>query len=429
MKRIPFLFITILVVCGNTEVLAQTASPSDNLYSQSSDIDEEQARERETQASEDPLAQHEARKVDTPVEHANRKNSLGAYASLRLRYRSLGDEASLDDGGSRVGANADWQLAPDYWLNGRVEAGFNLLNELGGFLNPGANSSDGESGLFLRLLYMNLETPDFFLVLGKAWSTYYKVAGFTDRFAGTGGSASGAFNAGTDGGPSGTGRADNVLQSRIHIKPGRYLGAVLKPFTLNVQVQKNQPLPFVFDFTDDGGIREIKYGYAAGLSALLETRDDLTIGLAYNLAQIADKDKTALSNIGIDGDDRAFLIGTKWFNEKWYLATNISWLWNHMTTEDGIYFDGRGWETYGQYNVHKRWWVTAGWNYLKPYDSQQQAGSYRVKYGVLGVRYSISKFNRMLFANVRFDGSTASEVEEEGISNTYTVGVRWNFPR
>ena len=44
---------------------------------------------------------------------------------------------------------------------------------------------------------------------------------FTDLFQGNGGSASGTYNAGTDGGATGTGRADSVLQSRFLVSPPR----------------------------------------------------------------------------------------------------------------------------------------------------------------------------------------------------------------
>lgn len=429
MKKILHVFLIVVSTIVYTNVLAQQDITNTDNVAVDDEVLEQQARDRENEAGEDPLAKKQAEKVDSPDEQAVRESDWGAYTSLRMRYRSTGGEASLDDGGSRVGAYADWQVRPGYWVSGNAEVGFNFLNRLSGFLNPGANASDGESDLFLRLGYLNFETPNLYFVIGKAWSTYYKVAGFTDRFAGTGASASGAFNAGTDGGPSGTGRADNVLQSRIHIKPGKFLGRLFKPFALNVQVQKNQSIPDMFKSTNNGDIEEIKYNYAAGLSALLETRTDFNLGVAYNRAQISDEDIDDLNAVGIDGDDKSFLLGARWFNDKWYLATNISWLWNHMTTEDGIYFDGRGWETYGQYNLHNRWWVTAGWNYLQPYSNQLQVGNYKIKYGVIGLRYSFNKFNRMIYANVRVDSSTASDIFETEISNTYTVGVRWNIPK
>ena len=429
MKKAAFIILLLSTSYGHGEVFAQTDVQTDPEAAVIKESEEEQARELDKESNEDPLEQRQTTKVDTPVEHASKPNDFGAYTSLRIRYRGTDSEGALDDGGSRLGASGDWQFRPGYWLSGRVEAGFNLLGSLDSVFNPGASSSEGEGDVFLRLFYANLETPNMFLILGKVWSTYYSVAGFTDRFEGTGGSASGTFNAGTDGGPSGTGRADEVLQTRILIKPANIHINRMKPFTLNVQLQHGQEIPFALldDANSDGS--GFNYGYAIGLSALLETRDNFNLGVAYNHAQVSKEDLPELKSVGIDGDDKSLLLGAKWFRDKWYLATNVSWMWNHMTTGDGIYFDGKGWETYAQYNLHKRWWVTGGWNYLKPNDDQLQAGNYQVKYGVLGVRYSIRQFNRMFYANIRFDSSTDSDADKAGLSNIYTVGVRWNIPR
>ena len=100
---------------------------------------------------------------------------------------------------------------------GVAEAGFNLANDLDLFLNPKARSGDSDKDVFLRLGYVGLEIPDLIAAFGKNWSTYYQIAGFTDRFESTGGSASGAFNAQTDGGNTGTGHADRTLQARMLI--------------------------------------------------------------------------------------------------------------------------------------------------------------------------------------------------------------------
>jgi outer membrane protein N len=428
MKIKVSIIVALTIIFCSEKLFAQTAQQADPEAALIRQSEQQQAREREKEAGEDPLKQREKSKVDTPDEHASKPNEFGAHASLRVRYRGSGGEGTLDDGGSRIGANADWQFRPGYWLGGQAEAGFNLLDRLDSVFNPGASSSEGEGDVFLRLFYANLETPHLFLVLGKAWSTYYSVAGFTDRFAGTGGSASGAFNAGTDGGPSGTGRADEVLQTRIHIEPAYIRLNKMKPFTLNVQLQHGQEIPSVLA-AENSDVSGFNYGYAFGLSALLQTRDNLNLGIAYNRAQVSEEDLPELRSVGIDGDSKALLLGAKWFSDKWYFASNFSWMWNHMTTEEGVYFDGKGWETYGQYNLCNRWWMTGGWNFLKPNDNQIQAGNYQVKYGVVGLRYSFEKFNRMLYANVRFDSSTTSDANERGLSNTYTVGIRWNIPR
>lgn len=421
-----------MLLCRPTVLLAQTDAateddaPNDPEAAVIRESEKQEAREREVEASEDPLLQRQATKEEKPVEEVLRPNELSAYTSLRVRYRSTGGDGEANDGGSRAGAEGHWQFIPRYWLSGQAEIGFNVLNSLNTIIDPGASSSAGDDEVFLRLLYANIETPRLFAILGKAWSTYYTVGGFTDRFAGTGGSASGVYNAGTDGGPTGTGRADEVLQTRINIDPSKYYASKLKPFTLNLQFQNNQEIPIAEDLPVPGQ-SSYNYGYALGLSALLRTRDNFNIGIALNRAKVSEDDLPALKNIGIDGDAKAILVGARWFSENWYLATSFSGLWNHMTTEDGIFFDGKGWETYAQYNLYKRWWLTGGWNSLKPNDNQLQAGDYEIKYGVLGLRYSFKQFNRMLYANVRFDESTSTAGGEK-LSNTYTVGIRWNYP-
>ncbi len=100
---------------------------------------------------------------------------------------------------------------------------------------------------------------------------------------------------------------------------------------------------------------------------------------------------------------------------------------NHETTNDGIYFDGWGSEFYGQYKLSRRLWFVGGYNILEPDSDQVQAGDYRVKYAVAGLRYTFEDFRRMIFANVRFnDGVDADGTPQ---ATVYTVGVRWDLSK
>ena len=100
---------------------------------------------------------------------------------------------------------------------------------------------------------------------------------------------------------------------------------------------------------------------------------------------------------------------------------------NHETTNDGIYFDGWGSEFYGQYQMSRRLWFVGGYNILEPDSDQVQAGDYRVKYAVAGLRYTFEDFRHMIFANVRFnDGVDADGTPQ---ATVYTVGVRWDLSK
>jgi hypothetical protein len=48
------------------------------------------------------------------------------------------------------------------------------------------------------------------------------------------------------------------------------------------------------------------------------------------------------------------------------LQTTLSWMDNHMTTEDGVYVSGWESEGYRHYQLADRWWLVGGWNYLEP---------------------------------------------------------------
>ena len=55
------------------------------------------------------------------------------------------------------------------------------------------------------------------------------------------------------------------------------------------------------------------------------------------------------------------------------------------------------------------------------------AREYEVKYAVLGLRFSLDGFTRMIWANARFDDS----VNADGTpgANVYTIGVRWDLSK
>jgi predicted porin len=373
--------------------------------------------ERELSAEEDPLAKTEAEKRQRDKGWYDEPDNLRVYGSARIRYRDTGEGSLWGDGGSRIGVVGNWQVVPKRWLFGGFEAGFNLLDRVDQLIDSGSASGENKDDIFTRLAYVGIEGPRVFLTVGKNWSTYNKVASFTDRFEGTGGSASGVYNAQTDGGQTGTGRADGVLQTRFHIgKINNKLG--VKPFKLNFQLQNGQPIP---------GIDGVDYGTAFGFSAIMVTSNEFTLGIAYNHADVKDVLDTRVSESGIDGDAQALVLGSRWFEENWYLGAVVARLENHETTDELVYFDGTGYEVYAQYRVKGPWWLTGGFNYLAPDDDQLQAGAYKIEYGVLGLRYSIDEFSRMLYFNIRFDNGALQDGETT--SNIYTLGVRWDLGR
>jgi predicted porin len=414
---------TWLVLAGLALMPPQAAAASEQSASENPPaapeaVTTEEARERERESAEDALAKNREQSVDAPRKWEDRPNELKPYLSLRPRFRVEDGQQVWGDSGSRVGVEGRYQYRPSLWAIGTAEVGIRLLSRLDQALNPSSQAPERQLGdeLYLRLLYVGAETHNAAVTFGKNWSAYYQVSRFTDLFQGNGASASGTFNAGTDGGETGTGRADRVLQGRFLITPpAGWLG--LRPFQFNIQAQYDEPVP---------GVPGANYGAGVGASAIADWWPGYSVGLAYNRAVVRNQDAAVLRAAGIDGDAQAMLIGARWLSGRWHVATTVARLLNQQATDQGVYFDGWGWEAYAQYQATRHIFLVGGWNYLRPDATQKQAGPYDVKYAVLEVRYTFRDFTRMIYASVRLDDSTASDGRPA--PNVYTVGVRWEWP-
>lgn len=400
---------------------AVAAQPADTKPDEKPEAEASKAEERELGANEDPMASddeiREVERKDIPEKAEHPGTGFDIYGSVRIRYRHQDNIDEWQDGSSRIGANIEWRVLEDSFIYARYEAGFNFLTGLNELANPGEKTGEQfNETVFTRLLYTGINTPHVNYVLGKNWSTYYKVSYFTDRFMGTGGSASGTYNAQTDGGPTGPGRADKTLQTHISINflPDRWF----KPFKLNAQVQRGNAIPF-----GNG----VDYGTAFGLSAILATQNNSTLGLAYNYAQIDIDESPSLRKVGLSGNAQAGLVGIRSFGDRWYAGFLVSRLQNHETTDDGIYFDGWGSELYAQYRVAGPVWFVGGYNVLEPDDNEVLARNYRVRYMVAGLRYSFDDFRRMIFVNVRIDDSLNADGTRG--SDVFSIGIRWDLSK
>ena len=148
------------------------------------------------------------------------------------------------------------------------------------------------------------------------------------------------------------------------------------------------------------------------------------VGLAYNRAAIPDLPEAQLSATGIDGDATALAVSTRAFGDRWYASLLYTRLENMEVTNEGKYFNGQGLELYGQWEFRKNWWLIGGLNWLEP-DDDADAGAYRVKYAVIGGRYSLRSFERMLYVEYRIDDGLL--VDGTPGKDEITFGIRWDF--
>lgn len=381
----------------------------------------EQAVQNEIGTNEDPDANRRTQQVadqETSADISSREPSfkwnfydslrLHAIDNLDLQRNSTG--VTLADGASRAGITADWQMRNGWKLFGRVEAGFDILKT---FTPKGRN--DGGGALHPRLYNITLETPSVYLKVGKSWSSYYTVAGISDRFAIFGGSAAGVYNAGTDGGDTGTGRANNAVQTRIYLHKGIWTRK--HPLNLNVQYQQGQDIP-----ATDG----LKYGSAWGFSTWVETERSLGLGFAWQHASVDyPANNPALRAAGLDGDANAYAVGFKGYGDRWLASLVFARLYNVVTTDELKYIDANGSELFVQWQAKGKWWIVGGYNWQRPLKDEQDAGRFKLGYAVLGFRYTIESFERMIYAEYRIENSVLANGDP--VPNIFTVGFRWGF--
>ena len=249
----------------------ESAEPTDSKELPEQTETPEPVAEVTSALSEDPETQRRELMVSDPTDRLTWPK-IQLYGSVRLHAINHFNEEKeqtdvrLGDGASRAGVRGEWQMGKNSWLFGRGEMGFNILDTF----TPKADSKEDDSNdVNVRLAYVGFDSKYLQFTYGKNWSSYYQIAGMADQYSIFGGSAAGVYNAGTDGGATGTGRADDVLQARVYTSSLKRLN--IKPFNLNLQYQYDQPIPKV---------QGRRYGKSWGASAWLETFSEKGIGLA-----------------------------------------------------------------------------------------------------------------------------------------------------
>ncbi len=331
---------------------------------------------------------------------------------LSLRYMSLYHDHSLSlkDNSTRTGVFFYQTFPNDFELAFQYEAAVTIAE------NDKITGTDAQidPGFFsrhftTRLSYVALKKDEYILAVGRYWGVYYDIAAMTDQFLVFGSQGTGAFNAGSDGAGSGTGRAVNVVQFRID-KKHHYIG---------LQVQNHLK---VLDFAYSG-----IYAYAAGASYLYKGFTGLTFGVTGNYA-VFKKDKITghtetITNYTKATADIALLAGVTYRRNKMSLGYTLGASKNHVIDDQGTAIDIRGSELYLRYRFFKGWRTAVGFNYLTPIGSSYK-GDYEVMDFIASIQYS---FNKTYTKLVYVEGKNAQGHFYDGskMSSAVAVGFRY----
>jgi hypothetical protein len=338
------------------------------------------------------------------------KIPVKAYLSFRLTASKEGNNnATFSDGDSRGGLIYAKKLANEDQIILHAEAGFNYLQDVNPFISQDSETKtvDDSRKIRQRLSYFRYGRDDYYAVFGKNWSIYHYIAGMTDKFLVVGGKAMGVYNAGTDGGAAGTGRASRALQLR----------SSRGQFQWGVQLQANNDIP---------NFSNANYDLNAAVMGKLKTLHGIGIGFSYNRAVPENyTDEMLLS--GFDAASSAWVLGIEYQWRNWYFSSTYSENENQVTDNTLHYYDARGWEVFTSNNIDARNTLRVGWNMQEPTDTKHYQAKHQIEEYYLSYSYNYNNKNTedKLYSEYIFNQGRLADGSKP--SNAIVVGFRYNF--
>ncbi|MBY6186729.1 porin [Marinobacter hydrocarbonoclasticus] len=355
--------------------------------------------------------------------------AVGGHLGFNL-VQTNGDTELLDSS-SRMRFTYGRSVTRDWNAEAVMEWGFNAIDSGSQLTLNGDSLQAAREGdfLFNRLGYLAFEHDTWGrFSAGKQWSVYYDVAGPTDNFIVTGGLASGTYNFGSDGGLSGTGRADSALQYR-NSWGGLMLGlqyqarikgevGILPP----EECTEEDPPPECTVFEDV----DIEYDDSYGAS-LRYRWQALMVGVGYNRG---DFDSTFRRQELAQLKDEALILGASYgtlYQPGLYVAANYAETENHEIDNQNRVFNGRGYELMLNWTFENNLTLVSGFNWLESDDTDYEAvnGMYRKRLYVVGAHYEWGTQLRLYF-EAKLDDSKFG-FDGTGEEDLYGVGARFFF--
>ena len=345
------------------------------------------------------------------------------YFGMFNPYGSLRNIVSISDSGAQVQDNAS-RMGINFSTFGPIkvfatgEWGVNLVRSETTF-NAGASTAEGfgvisqdtGSVFAARLGFLGVDFGRFGrLSFGKENSTHYDIAGYTtDRFNVFGGTATTTYVAGTDGGQSGTGRADQVIM--YHLK-----------------------LAKIIDFGAQGQLRSGDTPQAFngfGFSLQAAVLPGLKIGGAYNKTYFNPQFTQTVFNgghtdywtVGGKGDWRNLEWGAVWARQT---NGDIAFIPNPAGGAESVAegFSANGVEIYSRVKFGKFAAVLGFEDYI-PFDLSPFINpDFKTRYGILGAEWHFSKSG---YAFVEAKLGDSVDAQGKDVSQAAAVGFRYDF--
>ncbi len=341
------------------------------------------------------------------IQFVDSASFYGKFCTQIALYQSNGE---IQNNGSRVGLFLNQKLENGIGFFVKSEWSVNTVENNYTFNQGAVTSPDVTENLFInsknafdtRLGFFGINFKKYgTLTVGKQWSAYYDVSGWTDMFNVFGGQASGTYLLGTDGGETGLGRASKAVIFRN--KSG--------PLKLALQTQ------LTGDILNYGG------------TVILMITNELEIGYAIYNSRISPETMNIIS--GSKKDNLSSIAGIRFKNQQLSLALtyNIQGFdLQHLMVNDTNLINGyyaRGFEFFAKYLAGRNFTLLGGFNYQNPNkNSIYVSDDFEIKYLVIGSEYHFSP-KTMIYLECKLDNSKNYQGNSE--FNVYTLGFRFDF--
>ena len=337
---------------------------------------------------------------------------VDVYGRLDGHLAFSEDDVTVENNSSRVGVMAEQTVLGDVKVVGQGEWKINLgqgdtrynITESPdtGF---GTFTSTTKQALTTRLGFVGLKLGKYgTLTLGKQWGVYYDVSGWTDLYVIFGCHGSSTYNAGTDGGQTGEGRANEALAYRI----------ALGPLRLGVQAQFQGSNPHRVDSFSASAV----YHFAPWLRA----------GIAYSHAFLDVSSPLA----GYDGGDAQALTGGLVFDDAgWKFALVDTWTRNHevvTTASASVIYDTLGAELFASRRFGEHVMFVLGFDFAIPrhLDTRFVNPNYGTRDVLASMRWVL---DRKAGSFVYLEGRTGATRDAAGerAEDVVMLGIRFNY--
>ena len=356
---------------------------------------------------------------------------LSIYGIFRAHLATFAGEAEVQDATPRVGFLFDYHFGKNnkYTIFFGGEFAINLIdNQLDFNADPNTNDSgfaildfeDKKSTFSTRLGFVGVNFAEYgSLTLGKLNSVYKSIAGTGDIFNVMSGQAAYVYApTNTDGGETGTGRAESALI---------YQNSFWR-FDIGLQTQMRA----------SGGDNFFD-SYSASLR--FHFTDYLSIGTSYNKAKLGPKFLDLDNLHGLEGDAEYFTAGIVYHKGSLFLSAVYAQQKNGDFTNTiirvpdapenelvTIIYPGKGYELVGSYFFLKsKLKIMIGFNYKDPeIKTPFLPENFRTRMYLIGAQYQFIKF-ASVYSEYKFEDSI--NALNFTPPNVFMIGLRLDFDK